>query len=150
MTDASTLIMGSGGPPPFKFDEVGRTIKGRIVALDQNQQRDFVTGEPKVWKDGNPVMQAIVTLDTGETDDDIEDDDGLRRIFVASKAMREAIRDAIRAAGRTAPEIGGTLTVKHTGLGEAERGMNAPKLYKAKYEAPVAGANEDPFEDDLI
>ena len=143
---ASDLIMGGGGAPSAKFPTVGTVIKGEIVDTAITQQRDFATGEPKFWKDGNPAMQAVVTVQTDQRDPEIDDDDGQRRLFVSSKSMREAIRDAVRAVGRSHLEVGGKLAVQYTGDGQAERGMNPPKLYAAKYEAPAGGIDlSDPF-----
>ena len=143
---ASDLIMGSGGSPSAKFPTIGTVVKGEIVDTAVTQQRDFATGDLKYWKNGDPMMQAVVTLQTDERDAEIDDDDGQRRLFVSSKSMREAIRDAVRTANASHLKVGGKLAVQYTGDGQPERGMNPPKLYAAKYEAPINGINlSDPF-----
>jgi hypothetical protein len=59
--------------------------------------------------------------------------------------MMEAIKAA---ANSRSIEEGGTLVVVHSGLGKKKNvAYSAPKLYKAKYTAPVAGINVD---DDLL
>ena len=59
------------------------------------------------------------------------------------RSMREAIRDAIRTAGGNHLEIGGKLAVQYTGDGQAERGLNPPKLYKAEYKIPEPAAADN-------
>lgn len=140
MTDANDLIMGGGGPPTCKFPTIGTVHKGKIVHTDASQQKDPVNGDLKFWKDGSPMMQAILTLQTDERDPEVDDDDGQRRLFVAGKSMRDAIRQAVQAAGARSIEIGGTLAVQYYDDGEKSNpAFNAPKLYKAQYVAPVGG-----------
>jgi hypothetical protein len=58
--------------------------------------------------------------------------------------MKDAIAQAVKAAGKRTLEEDGTLTVAFTGEGKrTNRGYNAPKLYKAKYEPPRATISED-------
>lgn len=150
---ANDLIMG-GGSPAAKFPEIGTIVRGEIIDTAVTQQRDFATGDLKFWKDGNPAMQAVITLQTDQRDPiEIADDNGQRRLFVSSKNMREAIRDAVRKVGGSHLEVGGQLAVQYHGDGQAERGMNPPKLYKAEYKpAPqgvatsdLLGGDESPF-----
>jgi len=99
------------------------------------QQRDFTTQAPLVWDDGRPRQQLRVVLATDLRDGD--DDNGHRAIYVKGN-MQAAVRDAIKAAGASKIEVGGTLAVRYVGDGEPpKRGLNAPKEYKAKYEAPT-------------
>jgi hypothetical protein len=132
---ANDLIMGSGAPSA-KFPTVGTKYVGEVVATDTGQQRDFKSGELKFWPDCNPMMQAIITLQTDDRDPEITDDDGRRRLFVSSRNMREAIKDAIVKAGARIIEPGGKLAVQYTGDGEAQGAGNPPKLYVAQYKRP--------------
>jgi hypothetical protein len=145
---ANDLIMG-GGAPAAKFPTVGTTIEGQIIDTTVSQQRDFATGDLKFWKSGDPMMQAVITVQTDQRDPEIADDDGQRRLFVSSRAMREAVRDAVKAAGAKLIEPGGTIKIQYTGDGAAEGNLNPPKLYRAKYTPPIgvvsASALEDPF-----
>ena len=135
--DESALSLLEGGAPSFKFDEVGKTIKGKVVSATSAHQTDFTTNEPKFWDDGKPMMQLVITLATDESDPTDPTDDGHRRIF-AKGAMLSAIRKAL--AGQQLAEHG-TLAVKYTGDGEAKRaGMNKPKLFAAEYAAPAPAA----------
>ena len=130
--DAMALLMGET-VPAVKFPEVGSKVTGQVVKVEKGQQRDFMSKEPKTWPDGQPMLQVIVTLQTDERDD--EDDDGQRKLYVAKPAMRNAIRAAIEeSGGKPAVITGGTLSVKRTEDGEAERGMSAPHTYAAKFE----------------
>lgn len=131
--DSSVSGLLEGGAPSFKFDGIGKTIKGKIVSATAAQQTDFDSGELLFWDDGKPRMQLVITLQTDERDADIDGDDGQRRIF-AKGAMLSAIRKAL--AGQQMAEDG-TLAVKYTGDGEAKRkGLHPPKLFAAEYQAP--------------
>jgi hypothetical protein len=137
---ANDLIMG-GGAPSVKWPAPGTKVIGEIVDTATTQQTDFKTGELKFWKDGNPKMQAVITLQTDERDPEVPDDDGKRRLFVSSWRMRDAIRDAIKTAGARHLEHGGKLAVQFTAIGDDEAGTgNPPKFYAAQYKPPAPGA----------
>lgn len=139
MTNDVNEFLNQGGVPSAKFDAVGKVVKGTVTAAEVQQQRDFDTGQPKNWDDGKPMMQLVITLQTDERDPEVEDDEGLRRLF-AKGNMLNAIREAVRKSGGKL-ENGGKLAVKYTGDGEAKkRGFSPPKIYTAQYEAPSAVA----------
>lgn len=140
--DANDLLFG-GGAPSASFDTIGTIVKGPIVHLDTNQQRDFKTKEPLWWGPDNrptttphtwPVMQAIVTVQTDQRDGDIPSDDGQRRLFLGGRNIRDAVRDAVLKTGRKQLEVGGQLAVKYTaGAG----GVGDPKQFAAEYAPPA-------------
>jgi hypothetical protein len=133
--DAQSFLMG-GGVPSAKFDKPGDSVSGPITTKPElMQQRDFASGDPLVWDDGTPRMQLKVIIDTGQTDPDIEDDDGLRALYL-KRGLLTAVRSALRKAGCRDLEVGGNLTVTYVGDGEAIRGLNPPKLYSAVYTQP--------------
>lgn len=140
---ASDLIMG-GGAPSAKFLTAGTIVRGKVLETATSQQREFIpgggVGDLLYWKDGSPRMQAVITVQTDDRDPEIVDDDGKRRIFVSSRRMKEAIREALIAAGKRVIEVGGELAVQFTHEGEAEGTANPPKFYKAQYKAPEPGA----------
>lgn len=144
---ADDFLMGGGGAPSAKFPAFGTVVGGRITEKPTvEQQRDISTGEKKFWKDGNQMMQLVVTVQTDQRDPEIDEDDGRRRLFVKSH-MKSAIADAVRATGAKGLEVGGILTVTYTGDGAVtQRGFNAPKLYTATYTpaATVALHTPDP------
>ena len=147
-TESPNDFLMGGGVPSFKFDEVGKTAKGPILSLDMQQQKDFSTGKPKFWDNtGEPMMQLRVVLQTDERDPSITDDDGQRALYLKGESQK-AVRDAVREAGARSIDVGGTLTLKYTGDGEpAAKGLNPPKLFKAKYVAPAPSSVDA---DDLI
>lgn len=144
-TDVNQFLLASG-VPSFKFDNHGDTAKGPVVSLDLQQQRDFTSQAPLTWDDGRPRMQLRIVLATDQHDGD--DDNGHRAIYVKGN-MQAAVRDAIKTTGAAKIEVGGILAVKYASDGEPpKRGLNAPKEYKAKYEAPAATSAVDP--DDIF
>jgi hypothetical protein len=135
--DANAILMGGG--KSFGFAAVGDKITGTITAFEAAPQTDIQTGEIKRWSDGNPMLQVIVTLATDLNEE--PGDDGARRIYLkGSKPTTSlgAVKAAVRAAGATGLEIGGTLAVAYTGDGEpTQRGYTAPKQYAAKFTPPA-------------
>ncbi|MFF9129153.1 hypothetical protein [Streptomyces sp. NPDC014806] len=132
--DANNFLMGGGGAPTAKFPAPGTTVGGRITEEPKvEQQRDIQTGEKKFWNNGDPMMQLVVTVQTDQRDPSLEEDDGRRRIFVKG-VMKNAVADAVRAAGARGLEVGGQLFVTYTHDGEPkQRGFSAPKQYAARY-----------------
>lgn len=141
---ANDVLMGSGGAATAKFDRPGTTVGGRIVGDPRvYQEREYDPRNPgngalKFYpKSGDPIMSVSVDVQTGARDD--AEDNGIRRIYVEGKRLKDAVRDAVRQAGAKGLEPGGELHVTYTGLGEAVNGMNAPKLYTARY-VPASSA----------
>ena len=129
LEEANALLAGMGGRAA-KFERVGDDTKGIILAVEVRPQTKMGTGEVLTFEDGTPRKQLVITLQTEERED--EDDDGVRKLY-AKAEMTKAIR-------RVAPSlaIGAKLAVRYTGDGEAAaKGWNAPKLFRAWYEAPA-------------
>jgi hypothetical protein len=142
---ADAFLMGGGGAPTAKFPAFGTTVGGRITEKPTvEQQRDIKTGEKKFWSDGNPMMQLVATVQTDQHDPAIEEDDGRRRLFVKGQ-LKNAIADAVRAAGAPGLEVGGILSVTYTHDGAASGpGMSPPKQYTARYTAAATAALHAP------
>jgi hypothetical protein len=137
--DANDLLMG-GGAPTAKFPTPGTVVKGTILREPEaRQQRDFKTKLPDTWKDGSPKMMVVVQLQTDDRDPSINDDDGIRQLYIDRKELKRAVADAVRAAGANGLHTGGRLAVKYTADGEPIDGNNPPKLFAAMYEPPAAG-----------
>jgi hypothetical protein len=140
MTSANDFLM-AGGTTSAKFATVGTTVAGLISRQPEvQQQRDFTSGEPKTWDNGDPMQQLQVVLATDERDQEIPDDSGERAIYVKG-ALKKAVQEAVRKSGSKGLAVGGHLTVTYTGDGEPSRkGMSAPKLYSAAYVQPAAAS----------
>jgi hypothetical protein len=94
-----------------------------ITALSATQQRDMRTKELKYFPSGDPIMIALVTVQTGLHDPTLPADNGERTIWVSGRYMTKAVKDAIMRAGIRELEIGGWLSVTYTHDGPAERGL---------------------------
>jgi len=150
MSDVNDFLFGGSGKAA-KLEEMGDQVAGVITNVQVAQQTSMEDNTPLTWPDGSPRKQLIITLLTDHREDG--DDDGLRRIFakggkyeVASgsgASMKDAIADAVKRANCRTLDEGGSLTVAYTGIGKkTNRGYSAPKLYKAKYEAPKTSVAE--------
>ena len=138
MSDASASFFGGGGPAAAKFPTIGTTVSGTIIGDAVEAQQTEPDGTLKVWKNGDPMMQLIVPLQTTEKED--ADDDGTRRLFIKGQ-MRTAIQQALIKAGARGFTKGATLSVTYSGDGEKSNpAFNAPKQYTATYTAPANGA----------
>lgn len=129
------------------FPIKGTTIAGQVLqAPKKMQQRDFVTKEPKFYKDGNPMTQWVFLLQTDErvteTDEDDEDgavyfgeDDGRRGLY-AKGQMEKEIREAAQRAGfrRSSDFIGAWITVTWEKSKPSASGGSPQKLYVATVE----------------
>lgn len=134
---ADDFLMG-GGAPSAKFPAIGALVAGRIATQPTvEQQRDYTTGELKFWKDGNPMMQLVVTLATNDRSPEITDDDGTRRLYVKGQ-MKTAIQQAVKTAGARGLEVGGVLTVRYVSDGPQDNPrFSPPKQFTAHF-APAA------------
>lgn len=136
--DANRLLSGPR-EPIAKFDAIGDTITGTlldaeiapITAPDGTVQTD---------KNGNPKQQIIYTLQTDESDPEIDDDDGKRRVY-AKWAIQKAISECLTNMGlaNVGLKEGGKLTITHSSTQKAsQKGYSDIKLYTAEYEPPAA------------
>jgi hypothetical protein len=146
--DANALIMGNS-IPSATFLEIGAVHEGTILGLDVKQAKKFGTQDLDFWPDGQPKMQAVVTLRTNERDAEIENDNGARRLYVGSKGMKDAIAAAVKKAGADGLAVGGTLGVKYVRNGEGKNASNPPKVYGAKYEPPPPAEDYQEAPEDL-
>jgi len=135
----------SAGIRSASFQAIGDAVVGFITRQpDVQQQRDFNTGQPKFWSDGNPMMQLRVVLMTEQRDPEDPEDSGERAVYIRGN-MQKAVAQAVRQAGAKGLEAGGKLLIKYSGDGEAtQRGFNPPKLYQARYRPPAAEATPVP------
>lgn len=148
----------SSGVPTAKFQQIGDSCIGRIVDISQTQRTEFTrdgsVGQRMWWSGGRPVagaeidprsgeqnapvMDHVVTVDTG-----VADENGFseKRIFVKGKAELTSIKAACTEAGVRDIEIGGLL--KKTWMSGAG-GTADPRVYEYKYKAPGSGEGPRP------
>lgn len=119
------FLAGGASFPAVKFPNVGDTVKGVVGNIKKLEDRDL-SGEVKTWPNGDPKHVFVFDLET---------EDGTVALWVRGN-MVKAIKEAAYAA-EIKQMVGCTLAVQFTGLGEAKKGMNAPKLYKAQIKAPA-------------
>lgn len=144
------MTLGGEGGNAFPFDNVGDTVTGTVVALEEQQQTDMETGEPAWWDDAKTrkkIMYAV-TLQTALRE--AGDDDGLRTIYLRGSTKPEtqsslaAVRSAVKATtGSYDIAYGGKLTLQFSGQEPSkQRGFSPRKLYTAQYEAPTMALGE--------
>ena len=132
MSVTDEFLAGSGAKA-FAFENVGDTISGVVSAVEKRQMKEYESERLEVWPDGAPKYTWIFQLEVaGEP----------RSIFVRGN-MFTAIREAAAEAG-ISEMIGAKLSVRFDSLGEpSKKGFHPPKLFKAKWELPVASASAE-------
>lgn len=118
--NANDVLMGAAGSPAWKFDEPGTTREGTIASPPQaRQEREYDPNNPgggdlKVFPSGDPIMGVVVEVQTGERDPSNREDDGKRTFYIEGRYIKEAVRNAVRAAGAPGLEVGGSIRVTFT------------------------------------
>lgn len=137
----SELLAPSGAT--LKFTSEGQIHKITILDSRKEQVRDFMTGEPATWDNGEPKYQYVVS---GKS----EGEDA--KLYIKAwgnqkQALMEALRKADVQPGQSLE--GGTLTVKWDSTDEpVKAGLSGAKRFRMKFEpAPKAVLTDD---DDLI
>lgn len=151
--DVDSFLSG-GGAVTAKFPVIGHSYTGIVLSKRMEQQRDY--DDPsilKTWKDGNPMMHAVVilhtdavgTFDRDGNPEEVPEDDGSRALYVKGQ-LQKAIREAVRKSGAPTLELFGKLTVTHTGLGKQDNPRyNPPKLFSASFVPASKVAKNDPL-----
>jgi hypothetical protein len=138
--DPNTFLLGGGGKSAT-FPQIGATVTGKITQTPEVKQKTKMgSGDLEFWDNGDPKLQLVVTLQTDLRDPADDDDDGIRKLYVAgskkpeSKSMHAAVAAAVQNAKASGLEIGGTLTVRYISDGKSNTpGFNPPKQYDAHY-----------------
>ena len=134
------LLKSGGGKAAFNKDSMpGTIVTGTVVDIKTQQKKEYGTGKPMFSQKGNPKYEALITVQTSLQE--APDDDGRRTIYINMWGVQQdAIRKACEAAKCEGPVEGDTFTATYVGLGQAQPGMSAPKLYEYRidHKPPVS------------
>lgn len=134
------LLKSGGGKAAFNKDSMpGTIVTGTVLDIKTRQKKEYGTGKPMFSQKGNPKYEALITVQTNLQE--TPDDDGRRTIYINMWGVQqEAIRKACEAAKCEGPVEGDTFTATYVGLGQAQPGMSAPKLYEYRidHKPPVS------------
>lgn len=142
MNEADKFLMGGGiKGVAFPKEEFGKEFGGPIVSEPVVRQRtNFDTGKPEFYDDGKQKMQLVVHVQTPLRDPEDPEDDGVRAFYIKDQ-MKDAVRDALLAAGAKGVALGGELYIKCTHEVPNKRGRGYPqKIYAARYVKPNGAA----------
>ena len=139
LDDVNDMLDGAGSLPPSikgseSFAKIGDTVTMVVADGKKVQKREFGTGEPMFFADGNPMMQLAVFGSV----------DGEDRTLYCNANMMSAIKDAVAAAGVKGLASGGTLKMRFDAEENTGKG-NPLKKYKAKWEPPTQTVDVDDF-----
>ena len=134
------LLKSGGGKAAINKDSMpGAIVTGTVVDIKTRQKKEYGTGKPMFSQKGNPKYEALITVQTNLQE--APDDDGRRTIYINMWGVQQdAIRKACEAAKCEGPVEGDTFTATYVGLGQAQPGMSAPKLYEYRidHKPPVS------------
>lgn len=100
------------GPPGVKFQTLGDSVAGRIVAVEDYQEKVFGSEELKTYpKTGDPVMGVKITLETNPGDESTR-----VTLWAHGKNMMQSIAQAFRAAGVSDIRVGDDMAVTWSGM----------------------------------
>lgn len=138
-TLADELAKGAGRF--HKWGETpGVTLTGTILSADLRQSTKFGTTDPDTWDNGDPKMQAVLTLATDQRDPADPDDDGTRRIAINMwSGQKQALIKACRDAGVKEPAAGQGFTATwKSGVGSAA----SPRVFEYRITAAASGLGD--------
>lgn len=135
LPDYNDLLSSKSIPSiSFKDAKIGDAFTGIITELETAQVRNYESGEPEFWEDGNPKLQVVVTLATDYLDPSIDEDDGTRRVYLFGQKLAAA-RAAMKAAGMQKLEIGSKFTITFSGeKPSSNKKYNNVKIYEITLE----------------
>ena len=139
MDDEVDEFFGGGGGPKalsWKDKPVGTSYMGIITKVEVINKTDKKTGAIILNQQGKPKKIVILTLITDMRDPEIEDDNGMRRIFLQGNASWE-LRQALRKGGFIKPIKGGRFKITLTGHKPTEH-YNDQNLFTVLYADPTA------------
>lgn len=130
---------GAEGLPSLSFKDapLGTTHTGVVTrAPELVQSRDFETGEPAFWKDGNPKMAVVLHMRLDSTGDEVA-------VWAAKPSSMFAAMGAAQKAAGAQISLGGRLAVTLQGEKPNDNPrLNAQKLYAVRYQPGDAFAGE--------
>jgi hypothetical protein len=141
---------GGAGNKPYnwKGKSIGAFVEGTLLESRSQQQREYKgegkpPGEPLFWKDGNPRMQLVLTIQTDERDPADERDEGARDVYLPSfgDTFKRILR-AVQATGGETLEDGARVRVTWiSGAGVTGDG----RQFGFDYAPPAKGTNLAPL-----
>lgn len=138
------LLNGKSVPSiSFKDAKIGDSFTGVITDAEVAQVRNYETGEPEFWEDGNKKVQIIVTLATDYVDPEAEEDDGSRKVYLFGQKLAAA-KAALKASGMTKLEVGTKFTITFSGEKPASnKKYNNVKVYSITLEKGTSNPGVD-------
>lgn len=127
----------AGGAKTVPFEQIGDSVTGVVLAPPEpRRQTDPESGEPKTFKNGQPMIMWALRIGTDLRDPQDPYDDGERMIYLKWKSQ-DAVKNAVRASGARGIEAGGILTLTLSGFGpKTKAAWSAPKEWTARYVPP--------------
>jgi hypothetical protein len=142
LRDADSLLFGNS-ITSAKFASHGDKIAGHLVGKDTQHKAKFNPQNPSdkselmYFKSGDPVLELILDLQTDERDPEVENDNGVRRVYVPFQ-MQQALQQAVKEAGiKKSLPLGSHIEITHTHSVPSKGGGSPRKEYKVVVTGPA-------------
>jgi hypothetical protein len=136
--EVDDFFAGGGGPKAISWKDapVGTSHQGIITKVEVINKTDKKTGAVMMNQFNKPKKIVILTLITEYRDAEIENDNGLRRMFLQGNAAWE-LRQYLKANGFAKPLKGGRFKITKSGTKPTEH-YNDQNLFTVLYANPTA------------
>lgn len=131
------FFSGGGGPKGYSWDgaKVGQAVTGIIFDMEVRNKVNMETQEVEMNQWGKPKKVLVLSVLTELRDDEIEDDDGTRRLFLQGNALFE-FKATLRSMKVRKPLKGGR--VKQTLVNKIKTAYPKPQnIFEMRYAEPT-------------
>lgn len=136
--NADDMLFG-GGAPSISLKTIGEFVEGPVVDKGVVHKTKFGTQDKEYYKDGNPIWQLVLSIQTNLRDPERHGDDGVRRIF-ASPQLKVEIAKALKSANMTSLPLGARLRITFVREVPSAGGGSPKKEYSVVFTAPADAA----------
>lgn len=135
--------LASGAGKTAKFENIGDFVEGTVISADLKPST-MPGGAPRTFDDGSPQFDFVFQLQTNLRDSEIENDDGIRSVWMRSFGDdKKAVLEAVTAAGDDDVNPGGWMKVTLTGtIPSKTPGFQPRKVRSVEYRKPQGAVGQ--------
>lgn len=151
MTSVDDFMKGGSSHPQIKINSVGGKLVGDLIEARLVDERDYDTGQPVTWPNGEPKKQLVldIRIDWDASVDVTTGKDGVREeigTYYCRYTAFLALKDACEKASTVMSHVG-RLAIARTPDGTPRNPRHAPPQ---QFVAQVTQRTAEPGVDDLM
>lgn len=126
-----------------KFENIGDFVEGTVISAEMKPST-MPGGAPRTFEDGSPQYDFVFTLQTTQRDYSIENDDGIRTVWMRSFGDdKKAVAEAVTNADDDDIQPGGWMKVTFTGeVPSKTPGFQPRKIRAVEYRKPQGAVGQ--------